>query len=106
MLPQKGSGIAKLVAREFLILQQLDHRNVVKFKYPIFRKDKLYIVMQFVRGGNLKYIIDHNKDLGVDTFSLWFAELVLALEYIHGKGIIHRDVKPTNCLIGNPNVAF
>jgi hypothetical protein len=31
---------------------------------------------------------------------MWFAELVLAVEYLHSLGIIHRDVKPANCMIG------
>lgn len=95
----KGSAIPKMIQREFIILQQMQHANVVSFKCCIINKAMIYLVMSYVRGGNLKEIVDRNKP-DLKHLTSWFAELVLALDYIHSLGIIHRDVKPANCMIG------
>jgi class 3 adenylate cyclase len=96
---KKGSAIPKMIQREFIILQQIQHANVVSFKCCIINKSMIYLVMSYVRGGNLKQIVERNKP-DLKHLTLWFAELVLALNYIHSLGIIHRDVKPANCMIG------
>lgn len=99
-IPRKrGSAIPKMIQREFIILQQIQHANVVSFKCCIINKGMIYLVMSYVRGGNLKQIVERNKP-DLKHLTLWFAELVLALNYIHSLGIIHRDVKPANCMIG------
>ena len=99
-IPRKrGSAIPKMIQREFIILQQIQHANVVSFKCCIINKSMIYLVMSYVRGGNLKQIVERNKP-DLKHLTLWFAELVLALNYIHSLGIIHRDVKPANCMIG------
>jgi Protein kinase domain len=99
-IPRKrGSAIPKMIQREFIILQQIQHANVVSFKCCIINKAMIYLVMSYVRGGNLKQIVERNKP-DLKHLTLWFAELVLALNYIHSLGIIHRDVKPANCMIG------
>jgi serine/threonine protein kinase len=58
--------------------------------------------MSYIRGGNLKQVIE-SDELEISHLTLYFEELVLALEYIHSLGIIHRDVKPANCMIGELN---
>lgn len=99
-IPRKrGSAIPKMIQREFIILQQIQHANVVSFKCCIINKGMIYLVMSYVRGGNLKQIVERNKP-DLKHLTLWFAELVLALNYVHSLGIIHRDVKPANCMIG------
>jgi serine/threonine protein kinase len=58
------------------------------------------LVMDYIKGGTLKQIIDRDGDkITLATLRLWFAELIIALEYIHSLNIIHRDVKPANCMI-------
>lgn len=105
-IPRKrGSAIPKMIQREFIILQQIQHANVVSFKCCIINKAMIYLVMSYVRGGNLKQIVERNKP-DLKHLTLWFAELVLALNYIHSLGIIHRDVKPANCMIGEYVIIF
>lgn len=59
----------------------------------------LYLVMEYVEGGDLASLIKHIGSLPLDLARMYFAETVLALEYIHNLGIIHRDLKPDNLLI-------
>lgn len=99
-IPKRKGGAASdiMITREFLILTQMKHPNVMALKYCIMSEACVYLVMEYVRGGNLKQIIEkYNPDL--NTMTLWFAELVLAIEYVHSLGIQHRDVKPVNCMI-------
>jgi class 3 adenylate cyclase len=97
---------SKMIRREFLILQQMQHFNVIHFMYCMVYKKSIYLVMSFVKCGNLQQIVSSYLDLSIDTFRFWFAELIIALEYVHSLGIIHRDVKPTNCMIGETVVYF
>ena len=55
--------------------------------------------MEYVEGGDLASLIKHIGSLPLDLARMYFAETVLALEYIHNLGIIHRDLKPDNLLI-------
>ncbi|XP_065905410.1 microtubule-associated serine/threonine-protein kinase 3-like isoform X2 [Dysidea avara] len=59
----------------------------------------LYLVMEYVEGGDLGTLIKNIGSLPLDLARMYFAETVLALEYVHNLGIIHRDLKPDNLLI-------
>ncbi len=95
-----GSMMSKIIKSECIILQMMQHPNVVNLKYSFVTGNRLYLVMTYIRGGNLKEIIDRDKLIGVHHLIPWFAELILAIEYVHSVGIIHRDIKPANCMIG------
>ena len=55
--------------------------------------------MEYVEGGDLGTLIKNIGSLPLDLARMYFAETVLALEYVHNLGIIHRDLKPDNLLI-------
>uniref|UniRef100_A0A8D0P9J6 non-specific serine/threonine protein kinase n=1 Tax=Sus scrofa TaxID=9823 RepID=A0A8D0P9J6_PIG len=59
----------------------------------------LCMVMEYVEGGDCATLLKHIGALPVDMVRLYFAETVLALEYLHNYGIVHRDLKPDNLLI-------
>ena len=54
----------------------------------------LYMIMEYVEGGDLASLLDAVGCLSLEMAKKYFAETVLALEYIHFYGIIHRDLKP------------
>ncbi|XP_045549878.1 LOW QUALITY PROTEIN: microtubule-associated serine/threonine-protein kinase 3-like [Salmo salar] len=59
----------------------------------------LCMVMEYVEGGDCANLLKNIGPLPVDMTRMYFAETVLALEYLHNYGIVHRDLKPDNLLI-------
>uniref|UniRef100_A0A3B4C5S4 non-specific serine/threonine protein kinase n=1 Tax=Pygocentrus nattereri TaxID=42514 RepID=A0A3B4C5S4_PYGNA len=59
----------------------------------------LCMVMEYVEGGDCANLLKNMGPLPVDMARMYFAETVLALEYLHSYGIVHRDLKPDNLLI-------
>ncbi|CAH2292920.1 microtubule-associated serine threonine- kinase 3 isoform X3 [Pelobates cultripes] len=59
----------------------------------------LCMVMEYVEGGDCATLLKNMGPLPVDMTRMYFAETVLALEYLHNYGIVHRDLKPDNLLI-------
>ncbi|KAG9343262.1 hypothetical protein JZ751_014243 [Albula glossodonta] len=59
----------------------------------------LCMVMEYVEGGDCATLLKNMGPLSVDMARMYFAETVLALEYLHSYGIVHRDLKPDNLLI-------
>ncbi|KAJ3448894.1 serine/threonine-protein kinase pkga-related [Anaeramoeba flamelloides] len=74
---------------------------IVKLYYSFQSEKNLYIVMEFCPGGDLRSILQFlpNKCFNEQAVKSYLAEIVLALEFLHGQGIIHRDIKPGNILI-------
>ncbi|MCH8095044.1 MAG: serine/threonine protein kinase [Chloroflexi bacterium] len=84
--------------REIRLLKDLEHGNVVPILNYGEEEGVTYIVMPYYAGGTLQDRIDNNG-LGLDEIGRFVEEVTAALEYAHGKGIVHRDVKPSNILL-------
>ncbi|KAK4429170.1 putative serine/threonine protein kinase IRE4 [Sesamum alatum] len=74
---------------------------VVRFFYSFTSTDNLYLVMEYLNGGDLFSLLKKIGCLEEAVARTYIAELVLALEYLHSLGIVHRDLKPDNILIGH-----
>ncbi|KAJ4819598.1 hypothetical protein LUZ62_032164 [Rhynchospora pubera] len=72
---------------------------VVRFFYSFTCKENLYLVMEYLNGGDLYSLLRTIGCLDEKNARIYLAELVLALEYLHSLRIIHRDLKPDNILI-------
>ena len=81
------------------ILEKLNHPFIVKLFFAFQTEKKLYLVTEFVQGGELFMQIQRKIKLSENTAKFYLCEIILALEYIHKKGIIYRDLKPENILI-------
>ncbi|XP_060203426.1 probable serine/threonine protein kinase IRE isoform X2 [Lycium barbarum] len=88
-----------LAERDILI--SVRNPFVVRFFYSFTCRDNLYLVMEYLNGGDLFSLLRNLGCLEEDMARIYIAELVLALEYLHSLNIIHRDLKPDNLLIGS-----
>ena len=93
------------IKREIKILSILDHPNIIKTYKISETPKKYYIIMEYCEGGELfDYIVEKER---LDEFesSIFFYQLINALDYIHSKGVAHRDLKPENLLLSqNKNI--
>ncbi|CAJ0917496.1 unnamed protein product [Ranitomeya imitator] len=62
-------------------------------------RSHLCMVMEYVEGGDCQTLLDTRGPLSVPLTHLYFAEAVVAVEYLHSYGVVHRDLKPENLLI-------
>jgi serine/threonine protein kinase len=74
---------------------------VVRFFYSFTCRDNLYLVMEYLNGGDMYSMLRNLGCLEESMARVYVAELVLALEYLHSLGVVHRDLKPDNILIAH-----
>jgi RAC serine/threonine-protein kinase len=81
------------------ILMKVEHPFLMKLHYAFQSAEKLYLVMDFVNGGELFYHLQQTRRFDLNRTRFYTAEIVLALEHLHDMGIIYRDLKPENLLL-------
>ena len=87
------------IQREIKILSMLDHPNIIKTYKISETPKKYYIIMEYCEGGELFDYIVEKERLDENESSIFFYQLINALDYIHSKGVAHRDLKPENLLL-------
>lgn len=78
-------------------MTKVDFPFIVGLKFSFQTEEKLFLVMDYLPGGELFFHLRKQGLILEDTARFYGAELVLALEHLHAKGIIHRDLKPEVC---------
>uniref|UniRef100_A0A9J7XM07 non-specific serine/threonine protein kinase n=1 Tax=Cyprinus carpio carpio TaxID=630221 RepID=A0A9J7XM07_CYPCA len=81
------------------ILTFAENPFVVSMYCSFETRKHLCMVMEYVEGGDCATLLKNMGPLPVDMARMYFAETVLALEYLHNYGIVHRDLKPDNLLV-------
>lgn len=98
----------KRFLREAQAVSQISHHNVVEVSdFGVTPTGSLYLVMEFLEGESLSEMLDREGGLGWQRAKPVILQVCRALQSAHEKGILHRDVKPENCMrisrTENPN---
>ncbi|KAJ6236669.1 non-specific serine/threonine protein kinase [Anaeramoeba flamelloides] len=88
---------------EQLILSTISHPFIVRLHYSFQNEKKLFLVIDMIKGGELFF---HLRRAGRGRFPeylamFYIAEIILAIEYLHKRNIVYRDLKPENVLLNN-----
>nr|POE82435.1 serine/threonine-protein kinase gad8 [Quercus suber] len=92
------SEVAHTLA-ERSVLAQINNPFIVPLKFSFQSPEKLYLVLAFVNGGELFHHLQKEQRFDINRSRFYAAELLCALECLHGFGVIYRDLKPENILV-------
>ncbi|GAM18625.1 hypothetical protein SAMD00019534_018000 [Acytostelium subglobosum LB1] len=84
---------------EKTILQGIAHPFIVNLHFAFQTRDKLYMVLDFVNGGELFFHLKREGRFSEPRVKLYAAEIVSALAHLHQQDIVYRDLKPENILL-------
>eukprot|EP00906_Rhabdomonas_costata_P026567 RCo037858 len=97
----KGSTLESLTT-ETAIMKQIQHRHIVSLADVLNTSTTLYIVLELLRGGDLLMMVTKLTSYSESTAACLMGKMLNALNYLHNKGICHRDLKPDNLLLTRP----
>ncbi|KRX10307.1 Protein kinase-like domain [Pseudocohnilembus persalinus] len=83
------------------ILVECDHPFIIQLKASFQTDKKLFFVLEFCQGGELFNLLCAKQKFSEEVCRFYSSQIVLAMEYLHNKNIIYRDLKPENVLIDN-----
>jgi len=81
------------------ILQRLRHPFLVNMHYAFQTSENLYLILDFVNGGELFHHLQTDKRFAENRVRFYAAEILLGLEYLHNSGVLYRDLKLENLLL-------
>mmetsp|Transcript_34427 Transcript_34427/g.135442 ORF Transcript_34427/g.135442 Transcript_34427/m.135442 type:complete len:306 (-) Transcript_34427:2803-3720(-) len=92
-------GEARFLHRnEIEILARVEHENIVQTHDVFERKTETYIVMEYMRGGELYDVIAEADSFSEKISREVLRDILKGIQYLHSNGIVHRDLKPENLL--------
>ncbi len=95
---ESDPGFFSRFLREEEIGLKLQHPNILKF-YPVENKSRPYIVTEYLRGYTLAHLLNNIRPMPVADALKLASRICDALAYLHGEGVIHRDLKPQNIMM-------
>ena len=102
-MPLDGAMQIQITAlrREVSLLQKLKHENIVRYLGTERHQHMLFIYLEFVPGGSVAAILSEFGPLSESIISRYLRQILHGVEYLHGRSIVHRDIKGANILISD-----
>eukprot|EP00761_Pharyngomonas_kirbyi_P004653 gb/GECH01004658.1/.p1 GENE.gb/GECH01004658.1/~~gb/GECH01004658.1/.p1 ORF type:complete len:948 (+),score=193.41 gb/GECH01004658.1/:1-2844(+) len=85
--------------REVSFMKAFSHQNIVQYLGTQRTENMLRIFLEFVSGGSILSLLGKFKRLNEHVIQSYIKQILLGLEYLHSKGIVHRDIKAANILV-------
>lgn len=96
--PQVIPQIATAIRDEMMVLELLDHPNIVQYFGIEVHRDKVYLFMEFCSGGSLAALLEHGRIEDETVIMIYTLQMLEGLAYLHENNIVHRDIKPESRL--------
>ncbi|RKP23794.1 MEK kinase [Syncephalis pseudoplumigaleata] len=101
---ERREMMLKALQREIDLLKDLDHENIVRYLGSHRDEQHLNIFLEYVPGGSVASMLVNYGPFQEPLVKSYLRQILLGLEYLHGQGIIHRDIKGGNILVDNRGV--
>ena len=102
----KQVDLTESLKKEISLMRMVDHPNIVKLIEVLASKSKIYVVLEYIRGGdlydkirNLKITIGLCEKIQEPEAKSYFSQIISGLEHCIERNIVHRDLKPENILL-------
>ncbi|CAN4122676.1 unnamed protein product [Withania somnifera] len=92
-------GQVEHVRSERNLLVEVDSRCIVKLFYSFQDSNFLYLIMEYLPGGDIMTLLMREDVLSEDVARFYIAESILAIQSIHQHNYVHRDIKPDNLIL-------
>ena len=104
-LRRQGITQTQKLFKEFKVLEDLDHPNIVRLEKVYWTTNTIYIFQELLPGGDLfSYLDAHGGRLEEAEASVVVLQILQALDFLHSKQIVHRDLKPDNILLSSASL--
>jgi len=97
-------NLYKQIKDELSVMEMLHHPNVVEYYGIEVHRDKVYIFEEYCSGGSLQALLELGRIEDERIVQVYTLQILEGLEYLHSKGIVHRDIKPDNILLNHVGV--
>ncbi|CAG9329835.1 unnamed protein product [Blepharisma stoltei] len=94
-----GQNLVKYALTERNVMSYFNHPFIVGLKYAFQTTDKLFLILDYCPGGDLTSYIIKEKKFDEKRARIYLCEILLALEELHKRDIIYRDLKPDNVVL-------
>lgn len=94
-----SQNLVKYTVTERDVLAVTNHPFIVGLNYAFQTNKKLFLILDYCPGGDLSEYIEREKRFTEDRARIYLAEILLALEDLHKRDIIYRDLKPDNVIL-------